>query len=376
MQSDLWKYGISGDFPIILVTITDVNDIYVVRQILKAYEFFRVKNIQTEIVILNEENYSYDNYVKEEIERAIADRGILYMKNVKGGIFVLNEGEIDAKDIETIKFVAKLNIDSHEGKLENSINDMEEEYLEELKNIGENLVKRTVEAEEKQNDDINILENLNNLKYYNEYGAFSEDGKEYWITFNKNNRVPTVWSNILANEKFGTIVTEGLGGYTWYKNSRLNRISSWENYPSLDIPSEVIYLKEPEEGKVWSLGGNPKPDEKNYNVKYGFGYANYIHKSEKIIQEFTIFVPREEACKVGILTLKNTAPVKKKLELIYYIKPVLGEDEIKSNNYIYVEYEKNNKNSRFCPGLWSFADGRSTAGLCGKHDSTGADGFG
>ena len=342
LQSDLWKYGISGDFPIILVTITDVNDIYVVRQILKAYEFFRVKNIQTEIVILNEENYSYDNYVKEEIERAIADRGILYMKNVKGGIFVLNEGEIDAKDIETIKFVAKLNIDSHEGKLENSINDMEEEYLEELKNIGENLVKRTVEAEEKQNDDINILENLNNLKYYNEYGAFSEDGKEYWITFNKNNRVPTVWSNILANEKFGTIVTEGLGGYTWYKNSRLNRISSWENYPSLDIPSEVIYLKEPEEGKVWSLGGNPKPDEKNYNVKYGFGYANYIHKSEKIIQEFTIFVPREEACKVGILTLKNTAPVKKKLELIYYIKPVLGEDEIKSNNYIYVEYEKNN----------------------------------
>ena len=71
LQSDLWKYGISGDFPIILVTITDVNDIYVVRQILKAYEFFLVKNFQTEIVILNEENYSYDNYVKEEIERVI-----------------------------------------------------------------------------------------------------------------------------------------------------------------------------------------------------------------------------------------------------------------------------------------------------------------
>ena len=53
-------------------------------------------------------------------------------------------------------------------------------------------------------------------------------------------------------------------------------------------------------------------------------------------------MPAEEPCKVGILTLKNTAPIKKKLELIYYIKPVLGEDEIKSNNYINVEYEKNN----------------------------------
>jgi len=342
MQSDLWKYGISGDYPIILVTITDVNDIYVLKQILKAYEFFRVKNIQTEIVILNEEKYSYDNYVKEEIERVIADSGIAYMKNVRGGIFVLNEGELEQKDVETIKFVAKLNIDCHEGKLENAINDMEEEFLEQLKNIGENLEEKVLDIEQNQNDDINILENTENLKYYNEYGAFSADGKEYLICFNKNNRVPTVWSNILANENFGTIVTENLGGYSWYKNSRLNRVSSWENTPSLDIPSEIIYLKEPEEGKVWSLGANPIPDEKNYNVIYGFGYSKYIHKSEKIIQEFTVFVPKEDTCKVGILTLKNTAPVKKKIELIYYIKPVLAEDEIKSNNYINVEYEKSN----------------------------------
>ena len=342
LQSDLWKYGISGDLPIILVTIKDVNDIYVVKQIFKAYEFFRVKNIQTEIVILNEENYSYDNYIKEEIERAIADIGMAYMKNAKGGIFVLNKGELSQEDIETIKFIASLNIDSHEGKIENAINDMEEEFLASLKNIGENLQEKVVEAQAVQNDDISILDNTEKLKYFNEYGAFSEDGKEYWITFNKNNRVPTVWSNILANEKFGTVVTESGGGYTWYKNSRLNRVTAWENYPSLDIPSEIIYLKEPEEGKVWSIGANPIPDDKNYNVVYGFGYSKYIHKSDKIIQEFTVFVPREDACKVGILTLKNTAPVKKKLEIIYYIKPVLGEDEIKSNTYINVEYEKSN----------------------------------
>ena len=339
LQSDLWKYGISGDFPIILVTIADVNDIYVIKQILKAYEFFRLKNTQTEIVILNEERYSYENYVREEIEKAIADSGISYMKNVKGGIFVLNEGELDTKDVETIRFVAKLIINSHQGKLENAIADMEEEYIESIKNIGENLSEKVIDAESKQNDDINILENL---KYFNEYGGFSEDGKEYLISFNKNNRLPTVWSNILSNEKFGTVVTENLGGYTWYKNSRLNRISAWQNCPSSDIPSEIIYLKEPEEGIVWSLGCNPMPDDNQYNVIYGFGYAKYIHKSEKIIQELTVFVPREDSCKIGILTLKNTAPVKKKLELIYYVKPVLQEDEIKSNNYIKVEYEKNN----------------------------------
>ena len=145
LQSDLWKYGISGDLPILLVTIKDVNDIHVVKEILKAYEFFRIRNIITEVIILNEEKYSYDNYIKEEIERVIADTGIAYMKNSQGGIFSLNEGGIDSKDVDTIKFLAQINIDSHEGTLENAIQDMEEEYLVNIKNIGENLVTENIE---------------------------------------------------------------------------------------------------------------------------------------------------------------------------------------------------------------------------------------
>ena len=70
---------------------------------------------------------------------------------------------------------------------------------------------------------------------------------------NKNNRLPSVWCNILANEKFGTVITDSQGGYTWYKNSRLNRMTSWENSPNYDIPSEVIYIKNVENKKAWSL---------------------------------------------------------------------------------------------------------------------------
>ena len=88
-QSELWKYGISGDLPIILVKVKDVNDIYVVEQILKAYDFFRSKNVSVEIVFLDEEKHSYENYVKEEIEESILNNQIAYMENVKGGIFIL-----------------------------------------------------------------------------------------------------------------------------------------------------------------------------------------------------------------------------------------------------------------------------------------------
>lgn len=186
------------------------------------------------------------------------------------------------------------------------------------------------------------MEEYKNLKYYNEYGGFSQDGKEYSIKINKENRLQAVWCNILANENFGTVVTENMGGYTWYKNSRLNRITAWNNSSSQDIPSEIIYLKDKEKNLSWSLGANPMPDDNDYNIIYGFGYCKYIHQSMNILQEVEVFVPKEDTCKINIITLKNTEPIKKRLKLLYYIKPVIGEDEIKTNGNINVEFEKNN----------------------------------
>ena len=338
-QSELWKYGISGDLPIILVKIKDANDIDVIKQILKAYEYFKSKNIEVELVILDEEKHSYENYVKEEIESSILNNHISYMKNIRGGIFVLQKSEIDKKDIELLKFTATLIIDSHLGSIENVIKDLEEEYLEKTVQVEED--KQMPIIKEEKNLNINILSNTENLKYYNEYGAFTEDGKEYLIKINKENRLPTVWSHVLANKNFGTVITENMGGYTWYKNSRLNRITSWHNSASLDVPSEIIYVKDLETKKTWSLGCNPMPDENDYNIIYGFGYAKYIHSSCGIEQEVQVFVPKEDNIKVNILKLKNTTPNKKTLKIVYYIKPAISEDEIKSNQYISIKYEQN-----------------------------------
>ncbi len=339
-QSDLWKYGISGDLPIILVKVKNANESYVVKEVLKAYEFFKMKNIETEIVILDEEKHSYENYVREEIESTILNCHLGYLKNQKGGIFTLFKSEMNKNDMELLQFLAVINIDTNKGGLKNNIKSLEEKYLENYQEIGKENITQTFFGE--TNDDIDILENRENLKYYNEYGAFSENGKEYLIRVNKQNRLPTVWSNIMANEKFGTVVTESMGGYTWYKNCRLNRISNWENDPIYDNPSEIIYLKDMQTLKEWSLGLNPMPDYRNYNVIYGYGYCKYIHKSNGIEQELEIFVPKEDSSKISILNLKNTTSSKKKLKLYYYIKPVIGENSNKTDGYIDVKFDSNN----------------------------------
>lgn len=83
------------------------------------------------------------------------------------------------------------------------------------------------------------------------------------------------------------------------------------------------------------------PDNNDYYVTYGFGYARYLHNSNNIVQNLTVFVPNEDSLKINILNLKNTLPRKRTLKLVYYIKPVLGEDEIKSNGYINLEFNDN-----------------------------------
>ena len=338
-QSDLWKYGISGDLPIIFVKMKNANDAECLKEVLKAYEYFRTKNIETEIVIIDEEKYSYENYVREEIETTILNQHMGYLKNIKGGIFTLNEEEMEPKDIAFLEFISVITIDCAKGNLKNNIKDMEETYLDNYKDISEE--ENTNVFIEENTEDVDILKDKETLKYYNEYGGFSEDGKEYWIKVNKENRLPTVWSHIMANKTFGTIVTENMGGYSWYKNSRLNRLTSWNNNPSFDVPSEVIYLKDMDTKKAWSLGLNPMPDERNYNVVYGFGYCKYIHSKLGLEQELEIFVPREDSCKIGILNLKNKTPNRKHVKLYYYIKPVIGEDEIKTGKHIHIQFDRN-----------------------------------
>lgn len=339
-QSELWKYGISGDLPIILIKIKDSNDAYVIQEILKAYEFFRTRNLETELIILDEEKHSYENYVREEIENLVLNSQMSYLKNSRGGIFEISKNEISKQDYNLLNFVANIVIDASKGGIKNAIKELEENYLEKYKEVGNEIINNTIEIP--NNEDIDILQDIQKLKYYNEYGAFSEDGKEYLIKVNSEKRLPTVWSNIMANEKFGTLVTESMGGYSWHKNSRLNRVTSWQNQATYDIPSEIIYIKDNETKKAWSLGLNPMPDDKNYNVVYGFGYSKYIHKSDGLEQELEIFVPKEDGVKVEILRLKNTTLNRKKLKIIYYMKPVLGEDEIKTNGYINLKYDINN----------------------------------
>ncbi len=333
-QKQLWKFGISGDEPILLVKIKDINDIYVIKDILKAYEFFRIKNIKVDLVILNLEENMQERYIKDAVKTEISNKHLMYLMQQRGGIFLLNSP--DAETQELLEFKANLIIDAHNGNIKTALKEQEDEYLNSLPKIEDEIIKNKPIQEDSKTSIIDV----ENLKYYNGYGGFSEDGKEYIIKETKDVKLPTTWSNVLSNEHFGTIVTNNFAGYTWYKNSRLNRITDWSNNTVLDTPSEIIYLQDKDYGKTWTLSSKLNNDEEDYYTVFGLGYAKYINIRLGLLQELETFVPINDNVKVNILRIKNTSPEKRELKLIYYIKPVLGEDIVKTNGTIDVKFDK------------------------------------
>ena len=132
-----------------------------------------------------------------------------YLKNIDGGIFVLNLEK--KEEIELLEFRANLIVNAKKGNLESALQDVEDDYLKIIKHMEDEKNKlNVINSVEKINEN-RLEKNISKLKYYNNYGAFSEDGKEYFIRINKTNKLPTVWSHMLANKKIGTLVTENQG---------------------------------------------------------------------------------------------------------------------------------------------------------------------
>lgn len=306
-SAKLWKYGISGDSPILLVKISQVADSEVLEDVLKAYEYYRLKNIRMELVILNEEKENYESYVRDAILNAISNRNLLYLQNQKNGIFILNNIQ-EQEDKEVLAFRANFIVDCHDGDLEEQVGEMEEE----AESKGGSSRRETSEKQsvilEDTTPELPIEEGL----YDNGYGRFSKDGKEYHICVSKNERTPTVWSHVLANEKFGSILTESMGGYTYYKNSRLNRLTAWNNNGVTDVPSEVIYFLEEDSKAKWSLGLNPMPDDHKYYITYGFGYAKYTHACQRNGAGNARICTRTRCCQSANSNLKESRTKKTK----------------------------------------------------------------
>lgn len=180
--------------------------------------------------------------------------------------------------------------------------------------------------------------NSRNYEYFNGFGGFVEEGKEYEILLEGNNKPPVPWINVIANQNFGFTISEAGAGFTWSGNSRENKITAWSNDPVSDQPSEMIYIYDEITGDVITPVSLGRSNRGIYQVRHGFGYTVFRHEEANLEQELTVFASVEEPVKLWQLKLTNCSPRVKYLNLTYYVEWVLGTQREHTNPYILTSY--------------------------------------
>jgi len=317
-QSRLWAYGISGDLPILLVTISDRRDMEVVRESLLAHAFWLLLGFQVDLVILNEEAAGYEQPLQGDLRRAIQRHAPSTPLDQPGGIFLRPAEPIANDDLTLLFAVARVVLVAARGPLVQQLG-----IPAEVRKLPPHpaVVRRATEAPPAP---LPFL----NLSYFNGIGGFTPDGREYAIYLGPGTRTPAPWVNVLANPGFGALISESGSGFAWATNSQSNRLTPWSNDPVTDPPGDAIYIRDEQLGVFWTPTAAPIREKDAYRARHGQGYTLFEHNSHAIEQELVTFVPLDEAggapVRIQRLRLRNRSSRRRRLSVFAYADCVLG----------------------------------------------------
>ncbi|RMG44233.1 MAG: hypothetical protein D6719_02280 [Candidatus Dadabacteria bacterium] len=331
-QSGFWRFGVSGDFPIVFARISDPSQIELVQELLLAHEYLRMRNFEFELIILNEYPGGYFQDFQEELENLIKHGYSAAMAEKRGGVFLRNTAQLSAEEIILIESTARIILQGANGPLE-----------KQLKLDGE-----TAPALRSRRSIFSVLGDESYRKYEpparellfeNSYGGFSADGCEYIMTVSPLKRPPLPWSNIIANENFGTLVTESGSCYSWSENSRENRLTPWSNDFVSDPPGEVLYIRDLGSGAYWSATPAPVHSDDLYRTTHGFGYTKFETQIRDVFSELTLFTPLDSTVKLYKLKLTNGDYLPREIELVFYCDLVIGINRDDSYRTIVTDFD-------------------------------------
>ncbi len=315
-QAGLWPYGISGDLPIVLVRITAIEHLELVRQLVRAHLYWRLKGLPIDLVIWNEDPSGYRQHLQDQILGAIAVIGDASLVDQKGGIFVRRTDQMTDPDRNLMMTVARVIVADGAGSLAAQLDRRPRHEPIQPATFQRHRVRgRTLTPVPVVRTD---------LTAFNGHGGFTRDGREYVITTTRSSRTPAPWVNVLANPYFGSVVSETGAAYTWCENAQLYRITPWSNDPVGDPSGEAMYLRDEEDGAVWSPMPQPVPGPLPYTTRHGFGYTVFEAQESGVVSELTVFVALDAPVKLFKLKLVNRSGRPRRLSITACFELVLG----------------------------------------------------
>ncbi|HEX4273673.1 MAG TPA: glucoamylase family protein [Rhizomicrobium sp.] len=326
--SILWGTGISGDLPIALVRLSQESELEFVAQIMRAHDYWRQKRLPVDLVILNERASSYAQDLQKTLEAAIHTIPPA-AEGPEGKVFLLRADLIGPEARDALRAAARIDLSARRGSLA--------EQLDALAVPGRPAPRsRTA----KPSEDRGPAAAVPDLQFFNGFGGFSPDGREYVIQLQGDLRTPAPWINVIANRDFGFQVAAEGSGFCWAGNSQQNQITAWSNDPVSNEPGEVLYIKDLDSGEVWCPTAEPVADANaRYVIRHGQGYTRFEYSGRGLTATLVQFVPLDDPVKIGRLTISNSSAQTRRLQITSYVEWALGPSRAPGAPYLVTEWD-------------------------------------
>ena len=314
-QSGLWRFAISGDLPIILLHIGDINRIDLVKQVLQAHAYWRMKGLAADLVIVNEDFSGYRAVLQDLIMGLINAGPEAQVIDKPGGVFVRRSEELTEDERVLLQTVARI-----------VFSDTAETLIEQVERrvSAERASDRLEPSQQAAAEPVYPLAARERI-FSNGLGGFTPDGHEYVVTLEPGQTTPAPWVNVIASPHIGTVVSESGSAYTWAENAHEFRLTTWHNDPLSDTSGEALYIRDEETGAFWSPTPLPARGKSGYVCRHGFGYSVFEHFESGIASELYTYVAMDAAVKFVVVKLRNASQRARNLSLTGYWELVLGE---------------------------------------------------
>jgi cyclic beta-1,2-glucan synthetase len=322
-QEGLWPHSISGDLPILLVRVVEQDDLPLVRQVLQAQEYWRLKGLSADVVILNEHPLSYLDEMHAALEALLDEGPWRSWKHRPGGAYLLRGERMTEAERTLLASVARAVLSGDRGELANQLD--RPHPAPDVRAL-ETFVLRTPAAEEEAVE-TPLGVDVPPLTLANGRGGFADGGRDYVIVLEADEETPLPWANVIANPRLGTLVTASGAAYTWSENSRENRLTPHANDPVTDLTSEAIYVRDDDSGQAWSPTPGPMRrahDSGRCVIRHGAGLTRFARVVQGIGHELDVFVDAQDPVKFSLLSLKNGTQRPRRLSVFAYNEWVLG----------------------------------------------------
>jgi cellobiose phosphorylase len=346
-QSGLWRFGISGDYPLIVLQIEGSQDFQLLDRVLKLYEVWSCNLVRVDLVIICDEPAGYHQELFHQVMAATEHLRLSMNPQERHQPYVIAASAIDERELVLIRNCACLLIgfdnvgfDKKPAKApvpgaavsrgdEKTVQTLSADLDQFSSMIGEQNQQRS----EKYGDGL----------FWNGTGYFSKDGKSYEIRLEPGVVTPRPWSNVIANENFGILATDNGAGYTWAGNSQSCKLTPWSNDPVLNPAGETILIQDKDNGSITYPCRYQMDLAGHYNISHRFGHSVFTSCANNLEQQLTVTVDIDKPVRYWQLRVKNNSHHQRSLRIVLYASLVLGVHEEETCRFIETAFDQENQ---------------------------------